>query len=151
MTHWRLTILAAAVVSCVSCAGSRAQQTSTAIADRDYILTVKPNDAASRFDLALSSRSPKQLCLSVDDWPNSLGQVTGGGGRALLKLNGQDIPATETNFGYCVGKTCQTVLQPKKVLTGSVNYKEFKDPQTLRDTSSKTLQYQVHPYFCSGR
>ena len=144
----RSALLITGALSITSCASSAIQESSSAVAGSDYALNVEPNDAASRFELTLTSKSARRICFAVDDWPNSLGQVTGGGGRALLRMDGQELPAAETNFGYCVGQSCQVQVQAGTTVSGYINYKEFGAPDRIRASSNKTLEYQVRPYFC---
>jgi hypothetical protein len=120
-----------------------------AVVGTDYAFVAQANDAEKRFDLTLISKSARPICLSVEDWPNALGESAGGGGRAVLRTTNQSLPAKDTNFGYCVGRTCELSVKPKKSLTGHINYSEFGDPALIKEDAGKRLEYQIHPYFCS--
>lgn len=134
----------------VACATSAIQQPSHASAGTDYDLIVQANDAQSRFDLTIISKTPRPICFSVEDWPNDLGQSAGGAGRALLHTGNGDLAASDTNFGYCVGAACELTVPPKQSLKGHINYREFGDPARIMADAGKRLEYQIKPYFCSA-
>ena len=75
---------------------------------KDYELSWSQNDESSTFGIKLTSKNGKPLCISVDDWPDKFGQVSGGAGRASLKAVDFSAPSVVTNFGFCAGKPAQS-------------------------------------------
>lgn len=150
-TTGTITLIVAVAGLSAACVSTAAREPSHAVGGADYELVVQSNDVENRLDLIFNSKTARALCFSVEDWPNTLGQSAGGGGRALLHMRGRALPASDTNFGYCVGPTCEIRVEPKHSLKGHVNYSEFGDAAEIRADPAKRLQYQIRPYFCSPR
>lgn len=119
-------------------------------APQDYEVKVTPMDTESRFAVELISHSSRDLCMGIDDWPNALGQISGGPERAKVFADGRAFPAADTNFGYCVGKTCTLRIKPRQTLRGVIGYKEFGEPREIAALNGKRLEYHVRPFICTG-
>jgi hypothetical protein len=115
---------------------------------QDYELSWSANDQNDTFDIKLTSKSKTPLCFSVDDWPDRLGEVAGGAGRASLTAVAFSAASTDTNFGFCVGKACTIVVAPFASIEGVIGYKEFGDTGTIKALRNKQLTYSISPYFC---
>lgn len=119
-----------------------------AIVDQDYTLTSAANDDLKRFDLELRSNSSRSLCISGADWPNKLGQVSGGSERAKVVYGSREISSRDTNFGSCVGESCTVKIKPRSLMRGFISYNEFEESSGLSEVPEKRLIYQIKPYFC---
>jgi hypothetical protein len=115
---------------------------------QDYELSWSPNDENGTFGIKLTSKSKTSLCFSVDDWPDRLGEVSGGAGRASLKAVHYAAPSADTNFGFCVGRACTIVVAPYATVEGIIGYKEFGDPGAIKALRNKQLTYNISPFFC---
>ena len=150
-TASRIGLLFGINLAAIGCATIAARRETRAFAATDYKLIVQANDPERRFDLTFLSNTSRPICFSLEDWPNNLGESAGGGGRALLHTATGDMPASDTNFGFCVGPACELHVQPKQSLKGYISYKEFGDPLRIASDASKRLEYRIKPYFCAGR
>jgi hypothetical protein len=115
---------------------------------QDYGLSWSPNDENGTFGIKLTSKSKTSLCFSVDDWPDRLGEVSGGAGRASLKAVDFSAASVDTNFGFCVGRACTIVVAPFASIEGVIGYKEFGNPDTVKTLRDKQLTYNISPFFC---
>jgi len=115
---------------------------------RDYKITVNSDDNAKRFEITLLSKSKYDICISVDDWPNNLGELAGGPGRAVLELDDRSLTPNDTNFGLCIGKRCTVRIKSHDKIRGFINYKEFGYSADVASSSKKSLAYFVKPYKC---
>lgn len=113
-----------------------------------FKLVTSVNDALARFDLRLVSRDYRPLCLTAEQWPSRQGKVESGGTRAVLRVKDQDLPAKDTNFGYCPGGCGELRIEPGKDLSGFIGYAEFGDEEAIASMTDKTLKFDVEPYVC---
>lgn len=118
------------------------------ILGRDYNIVVRQDDSMDRFEMELVSTSTRAICVAAEDWPNSLGTVAGG--RAYLQIWEKGLYSRDIARGFCVGPKCETIIPSQSRLTGFVNYAEFGDANSIRSTSSKSMIYDIRPYFCSS-
>ena len=140
-----------ALLACVfaGCASNLPEHIRFADPHTEYVLEVDSNDIDQRFILKLSSLSDEYLCIGVDDWPNVLGQISGGSDRAVVSGGEETFYASDTNFGYCVGDGCTIRIRPRQTLTAFVGYKEFADPHEIAAIVDKKLTYRLRPFICA--
>jgi hypothetical protein len=130
-----------------SCASSQVRVPIRAQPGTDYELKWVSDERTAEFLLTLRSKTRKELCMSVDSWPNRLGQVTGGS--VKLKSGSSELVAKDTNFGYCVGAALCTIrISPHGSLSGSVAFKEFGELDMVRSLPKKQLIYDLAVFFC---
>jgi len=115
----------------------------------DYVLDVSDHPDRNVFTVSLRSTSERNICISVDDWPNRYGNISGGSGRAELIFNDGVIPSTDTNFGYCSGSACIITLKPNSTISADVNYAEFGPVDTISKIKNKRMVYKISPSYCS--
>jgi hypothetical protein len=147
MKQAAILFVIAVILSILSCAINQPDP-KFAQEGKDYELSWSANDDDSTFGLKLTSNSKTPLCISVDDWPDRMGQVSGGAGRASLTAVNFSAPSADTNFGYCVGKLCTIVIAPYSTINGVINYKEFGDPDKIKSLHDRQLSYGISPFFC---
>ena len=112
-----------------------------------FELIVSDNPGMERFDLQLrGGTSP--LCMGIDQWPDRLGRVAVGNQRAVATTDNGRFPARGFNFGYCRGSSCTIRIPVRTQISGSVAYSEFPPEAGIRSSSSRRLEYMVHPYNC---
>jgi hypothetical protein len=140
--------LVIAISSSILACATRTPEPRVAQQERDYELSWSANDDNSTFGIKLTSKSKIPICFSVDDWPNRLGEVSGGPGRASLKAVDFSAASADTNFGYCVGQACTIVVAPYASMEGVIGYKQFGDPDAIRALRNKQLTYDISPFFC---
>jgi len=116
--------------------------------DKDYELSWSQNDDKGEFAITLKSTSKSRLCISVDDWPDRSGQISGGGARSSIKADNFSAASVDTNFGFCVGKLCTITIAPYGSISGVIGYKEFGDSSYIKSLHNKQLTYVISPYFC---
>jgi hypothetical protein len=144
MKQARLLVIALSILGCTT----RTPDPKFARQGQDYEFVWSANDNNVEFAIELASRTKTPLCFSVDDWPDKLGQVSGGPDRASLKAENFSAASADTNFGFCVGKDCTIVLAPNASIEGVIGYKEFGDPDAVRALRNKQLTYEIAPFFC---
>ena len=143
-----LIILVIAVSPLILGCATRTPEPRLARQGQDYELSWSANDNSAEFAINLASRSKTPLCFSVDDWPDRLGEVSGGAGRASLKAVDFSAASVDTNFGFCVGRACTIVVAPFASIEGVIGYKEFGNPDTVKTLRDKQLTYNISPFFC---
>ncbi|WP_339863481.1 hypothetical protein [Paremcibacter congregatus] len=115
---------------------------------KDYALVINENYEAQRFILNLKALTDKNLCVSVDVWPNSIGQLSFATDRAYVLIGEEKYPyLQDRNFGYCVG-ICHIKVLSGKSIKGFVTFSEFDDEAFLEEKAKRNLIYQVQPSFC---
>ena len=151
VNRWLIAAVATTATLLGACAATPPELVQFAGSPQDYQLESRADDAAKVFRIQIRSVSDRAVCLSVDDWPNRLGQVSGGGARAKFRTDGAEIPARDTNFGMCVGASCTVRIPARGVLEGWIGYAEFGEPEAISARKTKQLVYSVAPNFCDGK
>jgi hypothetical protein len=113
-----------------------------------FRLVSQSNDLQARFDLRLISEDTRPLCLTVEQWPNGRGQIESGGARAMVRMKDKEMPAKDSNFGYCPNGCGEFRVTPGHDLIGFVGYTEFADEAFISSVTDKTLIFNVMPYVC---
>jgi len=117
---------------------------------RDYQFSIHEDFVAKKFILKLKSFSDQELCVSVDAWPNSLGQLSFADDYVYILVGDEKYPYLKArNFGYCVG-SCEVRIAPRKTIKGFVSFPEFEDKAFIEVNSMRSLVYSVQPYFCEN-
>jgi len=138
----RAALAAPLMFALIACA-----TTSAAVTTSDYSLSIVANDAEQRFDIELESQTSKPLCLSVDDWPNGLGEMHYSSGHVFARVGEQRYAIRDQNFGYCIGSRCSHRIEPGQRLRGLVSYAEF--PGASLSGGSSDLIFPLVPHFCA--
>ena len=114
----------------------------------EFNITIAPNDHDQAFALTLTSNSLGPLCLDIDQWPNSLGQLHMGSERAQVTADGRTYPAADRNFGYCVGPRCSIRIVRGEQLHGHIAYSEFQGWPHGEGAAAAHLSFSVRPWHC---
>lgn len=136
------------VLMTCACTFSKSDEIVFADMNSAYTLITEGIDEDRIFSLVLTSKTDSNLCISVNDWPNSQGEVSGGGSRARVLSGQADYPAKDVNFGSCVGPECTLRVSARSSVRGFIRYREFGDPGRIAALNPKELQYKIRPYFC---
>jgi hypothetical protein len=140
---------AIALVSCIpllACAATSRGADVSFVPSSEYELSISPNLAQQTFDLTLRSKSQTSICIDLDQWPNNLGQVAGGGERAKVIASGRTFPAVDHNFGYCIGKDCQIRVSAGGYLEGHIGFSEFPGWNWQRDLRNSHVVFLIKPW-----
>ena len=113
-----------------------------------YRLLVTDNPEDTRFELMLSSMDERALCITVQQWPNQLGQLHMGSAIASLNTSEGVLPAEDENFGYCPGGCGLIRIAPGADLHGFIAYAAFGDPMRIAADAARKLTYSVKPHYC---
>lgn len=103
-----------------------------------------------RFELTLKSLDARQLCLDVEQWPNSIGGVHFGRDIAVLEFDDGSVPIHDSNFGYCPGGCGTIEVEPNSELRALIPYGQFGDPNEIAKLKNKRLKFSVSPRYCKG-
>lgn len=138
----RAPLVAALMLMLTACATTSGEVTSD-----DYSLDITTNDAEQRFDVALQSLSSKPLCVSVDSWPNSLGELHYASDYVAAVVGDNRYAIRDQNFGYCLGSRCSHRIEPGQRLVGFVSYSAF--PEAPLQGAAPVLIFPVPVHSCA--
>lgn len=114
-----------------------------------FSLQVADNTKDSRFDIFLSSRDRRPLCISAESWPNSLGHFTVENEGVFVEIDDAIVPAQSAlSSAYCPGGCGAHRIEPGETLTGIIAYNAFAEPERILGSSKKELKFSVSPYYC---
>lgn len=113
-----------------------------------FRLSITPNDALGRFDVLLESEDAHPLCLTIEQWPNPLGQLGGWKGQAKVVLADAELSSKLNNFGYCPINCTGLTITRKQPLHGFIAYDQFASPEPLATVADKRLVFDVQPSVC---
>jgi hypothetical protein len=136
----------AVLVSLALCGCASSPQRVEFVPENEFELSVAAAPGRQVFELGLTSKSDEAICLDVDQWPNTLGQVHMGSMRAQVIAASRTFPAADQNFGYCVGERCVIRIEPHQRISGFVAFSEFQGWD--QNLSGAQLRYTVRPWFC---
>jgi len=111
-------------------------------------LQIEANAEARRFDISLQSSSTKPLCVSIHNWPNTLGEMHYSADHVFAEISGDRYSIRDQNFGYCVGNQCSHRIEPGAILSGFVSYAEFPGAP-LGSASSPRLIFPLPVQYCA--
>lgn len=120
---------------------------------RDHFhLSIVQNDSQHRFDISLSSAVDRQLCVSVDNWPNSSGYFSVEYSDIALEIGNSSLPSKSPLLSkYCPGGCGFHRIEPRGVLSGFIAYDAFGDPAQIAAAAEKRLTFEVFPIYCPSR
>jgi len=97
-----------------------------------YQMTDHPDE--NRIELRYHNDTKHTMCLTASFWPNAEGKVYQMGSRVGLIVDGRRFPISQVNKGPCVvvEYNCVARVAPGESITGSIPYKEFNLPESLR-------------------
>lgn len=144
MKRWLSLLVMAALAACASTSSIRWAQ------DGDYALAVQDNPEQQRFDLTLASKASGPLCLSKEAWPDAVALPAGFGGPTLTTSSGK-LELLPTGSAYCPGGCGEVRIEPGQQVQGVIPYGAFGDAAAIAADSTRTLEFQVRPYQCSGK
>jgi hypothetical protein len=114
-----------------------------------YVIDITDNVRAKRFDVVISSKDDRPICVWVDNWPNDLGQLHMGSDKAKLRTGSSVLAAKDANFGYCPGGCGEHRIAPRGELRGFIAYSAFGDEDKIAASPNKHLNYFPWPYYCA--
>lgn len=105
-----------------------------------YQMTDHPDE--SRIELHYHNGTKHSMCLTASFWPDAAGKVYQMGSRVALIVDGRHFPIAQFNKGPCVvvERACVARVGPGEDITGSISYREFGLPASLRN-KPKTLYF----------
>jgi hypothetical protein len=134
-------VLIAAMPSC-------AQKITRPTADR-YSLNIIDDIEARRFNLSLNSIDNRALCVSIENWPDSLGHFMVENNDVSLRIGQNHLKAKSTLISvYCPGGCGEHRIEPNDSLRGFISYDVFDDSETLAAEREKILNFPVTPRYC---
>lgn len=113
----------------------------------DYALNITDNPAQQRFDLVLSSKSDKPLCLSKEAWPAEAGLPPGFDGATMTTSSGPNS-LLPTGSAYCPGGCGEVRIEPGQQIKGIIGYSAFGDVAAIAAERSRSLAFRAQPYIC---
>ncbi len=143
MTPRLLPLLLALTVA--SCATTAAIQWAP---ESEFALATTDNPGQQRFDLVLSSKSDKPLCLSKEAWPAEAGLPPGFDGATLTTSSGSKS-LLPTGSAYCPGGCGEVRIEPGQLVRGIITYQAFGDATAIAVDTNRSLTFAVHPYVCA--
>ena len=143
------TILKALVYAAVLSQAAGCASTDERPSLDNYHLQITDNAGARRFDIELKSFDERSICIVLENWPSSLGQLYMGSDIATLQTVSGDIPARDANFGYCPGGCGEHRIAPRGELRGFIAYSAFGDEDKIAASPHKHLNYFPWPYYCA--
>jgi hypothetical protein len=116
--------------------------------DQDFTLTVSENQMAQRFELTLSSRSERPLCLGMTDWPDEHGQIVLAGDNVSYTVNGVTYPMRNST-AQDRGSAGVRRVEPRGSLTGFIGFDQFPAAAFAADGGGE-LSLELRPAFCDS-
>ena len=116
-----------------------------------FTLAIADHPERNEFSVRIVSEDDRDLCLPVDDWPDSRGRLTAGADIARVRLSSGEVrPMVSGISTYCPGG-CGTVrIKAGSVLAGVVSYDVFGLWNAPESSAEKTLEMEVAPFVCGA-
>ncbi len=111
----------------------------------DVAPTVTDEVSLHQFSVTYRNNNNKKVCLTPDNWPNSVGKVDQASSRVWATIEGRQYKIADFNTGYC--PQCATKVQPGRTVEAKIPYSEFEIPEQLYQ-SEKSLHFQATAFFC---
>lgn len=147
----RALILLTILATCAACERSMANLPKWSIPDDEYEVVILGNHEHARYDVTFTSFSRRDMCLHVDQLPNSIGQLSFATDTVFVISNSKrHYYAEPRNFGYCVGEKCILRVEPGGQVSGFVKFSEFPSEAFANTLEVPRLVYKIIPSRCES-
>jgi hypothetical protein len=113
-----------------------------------YSLTTRDLPEARAFEVTLQSFDDREICLFVEQWPGSIGQVGEGADYVSIVHDGGRIPIKDINLGFCYGGCGAQRVEPRGRIQARIPYAQFGPVDEIASLRGKRLEYQPKVFTC---
>ncbi len=115
-----------------------------------FPVVVQDNAEEQKFDISMQNTTAKAVCISVENWPNNIGELHYAADILYIEIASDTYPIFDSNLGYCP-KGCGThKIEAGETLKGNIPYKLFAIPEHQK-TSKKKLHFTPAAFKCRNR
>ena len=119
-----------------------------AIPDQDFTIAVSENQMNQRFDLTLTSKSERPLCVGMADWPDEHGHIVLASDNVSYTVNGATYPMRNST-AQDRGTAAVREVAPGGTLTGFNGFDQVPAAAFAADGGGQ-LDLSLRPAFCDS-